>query len=41
MFKIKMKIKCAELLNMIAISAANRSKKIIEEVQEEIRKWKS
>lgn len=39
MYKLKMKIKYAELLNMIAISAANKSKEILEEVQEELKKW--
>lgn len=40
MFRLKIKLKQAELLNMIAMSCANKSKEILEELEEEIKKWK-
>lgn len=41
MVKLKIKLKQAELLNMIAMSCANKSKEILEQIEEEIKKWKS
>lgn len=40
MLRLKLKLKQAELLNMIAISCTNKSKKIIERLEEELEKWK-
>lgn len=40
MIRLKLKLKQAEFLNMIAISCANRSKEIIERLEEELEKWK-
>lgn len=40
MFRLKLRLKYAELLNMIAMSAANKAITIIEEIQEEIKRWK-
>lgn len=37
-FKIRTKMKCSELLTSIAMSAANRSKEILEEVEGELKK---
>ena len=40
MLRLKLKLKQAELLNMIAMSCANKSKEIIERLEEELKRWK-
>jgi len=40
MLRLKLKLKQAELLNMIAMSCANKSKEILEKIEEELKRWK-